>query len=318
MAAPIMVSSQSSSKRGTRTSPSKASSRRHFGGPTPYILVGPAVVLFVVCIIMPAIYAIYLSFRGRKVSGTGMFGGESTEIWVGLQNYASSLGDPELWASILRMLTVAVIGVPLTMILALVFALCLDGAYTKLRNASRILIFLPYAVPGVIASLMWGFLYLPGTSPIGGASFNFFGSTQIYFSVANIAVWGAVGFNMLIMYTGLRSLPQEIYESARLDGASELQIAIRIKVPLIRPALIMCGIFSLLGALQLFNEPTALKPLANIITNSWVPLMKVQTQAFTENNIYGASATAIFIAVSIIALTVIANTLVARRAGKNR
>ncbi len=70
----------------------------------------------------------------------------------------------------------------------------------------------------MIASLLWGFLYLPATSPIGGEVIDYFGGTEVFFSVANIAVWGVVGFNMVIMYTALRGLPREMYEAAKLDA----------------------------------------------------------------------------------------------------
>ncbi|GHS87340.1 ABC transporter permease [Actinomycetota bacterium] len=302
---------------GRRSAPMPAGTSR-VRGPAPYLLVGPAVVLFLGCIVAPALYALYLSLRGLQVSGEGMFGGQTTEVFVGLRNYREALGDAELWHSIGRMLAVAVIGVPLTVVLAAAFALSLDAAQTRLRGLFRILIFLPYAVPGVIASLMWGFLYLPGTSPIGGNHVDYFGPHTIFLSVANVAIWCAVGFNMLVMYTSLRSLPPELYESARLDGCSERQVSLRIKLPLIRPAVTMCALFSLLGALQLYNEPMALKPLANSITTTWVPLMKVQRDAFGENNVYGASATALFIAVSIVAITVIANYATKLRSGGNR
>lgn len=287
--------------------------RRH-GGITPYLLVGPAVIGFLLFTIAPVIYALWLSFHNRQITGGGILGGQSVEVFTGLSNYQQVLQNPEFLASIRRMLTVAVIGVPGTLIFACVFALCLDADRARLTGATRILIFLPYAVPGVIASLLWGFMYLPATSPIGGNTFDFFGNNSVFFSVANIAVWSAVGFNMLILYTALRGLPPEIYESARLDGASEFDIAWHIKLPLIRPALLMCGLFSMLGALQLFNEPATLQPLANVITSSWVPLMNVHNIAFTQHNIYLAAAQALFIATAIILLTIVVNQIVARTA----
>ena len=77
-------------------------------------------------------------------------------------------------------------------------------------------------------------------------------------SVANIGVWGGTGFNMIVIYTALRAVPTELYEAARIDGASQLQIALRIKIPMIAPALILTGVFSLIATLQVFNEPTTL------------------------------------------------------------
>jgi multiple sugar transport system permease protein len=125
----------------------------------------------------------------------------------------------------------------------------------------------------------------------------------VLFSVANIGVWGGTGFNMIVMYTALRSVPSELYEAARLDGASQLQLALRVKIPMIGPALVLTGVFSIIATLQVFNEPNTLAPLTNTISPVWMPLMKVYDEAFTNNNIYAASATSIAIALAIFVLS---------------
>lgn len=278
----------------------------------PVLLVTPAVVLLLLFTVAPGVYAVILSFLQLKVGGGLLGGGDPTEVFAGLSNYIATLTDPEFWASLGRMLIIAVIGVPLTVVLASLFALCLDAKRARLVGVTRLAIFLPYAVPGVVASLLWGFMYLPATSPIGGQVIDYFGSTGIFFSVANVAVWGVVGFNMVILYTAVRSLPRELFEAAELDGASELQIALRIKLPLISPAITMVALFSVIGALQLFNEPTTLKPLANAISSTWVPLMRVYTDAFVNNSIYEGAATSFILIVMTVAATVIVN-LIGRR-----
>ncbi|WP_449407392.1 carbohydrate ABC transporter permease [Microbacterium maritypicum] len=278
-------------------------------------LLGPALTLLALFTLAPAVYALVLSLLQRRVEG-GLLGGRSTVVFVGIDNYIAAVLDSELWAGVARMLLVAAIGVPATILLAALFALCLDADRTRLVGVWRILIFLPYAVPGVIASLLWGFLYLPATSPIGGDVIDFFGGTEVFFSVANIAVWGVVGFNMVVMYTALRGLPREMYEAAKIDGAGELQIALRIKLPMIRPAIVMCSLFSVLGALQLFNEPTTLRPLANAISSTWVPLMKVYTDAFVNDDIHRAAATSLLLVVLTVAASVLVNrvgTLIGRK-----
>ncbi|MCU1679889.1 MAG: binding-protein-dependent transporter inner rane component [Amycolatopsis sp.] len=283
--------------------------------PVPYFLVLPAVALLVLFVIAPAVYALLLSFQARKVVG-GLLGAGSKIVFTGLDNYASVFGDGELWSSLLRMLLVGVIVVPLTVGLALLFALLLDIPRTRLKRFTRLAIFLPYAVPGVIASLMWGFLYLPATSPIGGDHFDFFGATTVFFSVANIAVWGAAGFTMIVVFTALRALPPEIYEAAKIDGCSEFQIAWRIKIPLLRPALVMCGMFTVLAALQLFNEPNTLRPLSNAISSTWVPLMKIYNDAFVDSDIYRAAATSVVFALATVVVSVAGARVVRARATK--
>jgi len=284
----------------------------------PVLLVTPALVLLVLFIAAPAGYALYLSLMKVRVSG-GLLGTTTTQVFAGAGNYVATFTDPEFWHSLGRMLLVAVIGVPATVILATLFALCLDANRARLTTVTRLAIFLPYAVPGVIASLLWGFLYLPATSPIGGDAINYFGGRTIFFTVANVAVWGVVGFNTVVLYTALRALPRDTCEAAQIDGASEAQIALRIKLPLIAPAIAMISLFSVIGAMQLFNEPTALRPLANAITSTWVPLMRVYSDAFVNNDIYGGAASAFTLLVMTVAATVgvrvLANRFVRRERG---
>jgi multiple sugar transport system permease protein len=187
--------------------------------------------------------------------------------------------------------------------LALLFALLLDAARVRFQRFSRLAIFLPYAVPTVIASLLWGFLYLPTVSPfpailarVGLSMPNLFATNVALLSVANIGVWGGTGFNMIVMYTALRSVPSELYEAARIDGASQPQIALRIKIPMIAPALVLTGVFSLIATLQVFNEPQVLSPLTNTISPVWMPLMRVYDLAFNNNNTYEAAALSVIIA----------------------
>jgi multiple sugar transport system permease protein len=272
----------------------------------PIVLVAPAVILLVLFTLAPAAYAVGLSFFQLKVSGGLLGTGAPHEVFAGISNYVETLADSEFWASLGRMLIIAAIGVPATIILATVFALSLDAKNARLVGFSRLAIFLPYAVPGVVASLLWGFIYLPATSPIGGKYIDYFGSKEIFFAVANVAVWGVVGFNMVILYTALRGLPHELFEAAEIDGASELQIALRVKLPMIAPAITMVALFSVIGALQLFNEPTTLKPLANAISSTWVPLMRVYADALGNNNV-NTGAAASFV---LIVLTVAASLLV--------
>ena len=281
----------------------------------PYVLVGPAVVLFILVILIPLGYAAYLSVHGLRVTGGGAFGRQE-EVFVGLENYISTLTDSELLAGLGRMLIYAIIAVPLLMGTALIFALLLDSPRGALKGTSRIAIFMPYAIPSVIASLMWGFLYLPGTSPlhfiassVGIELPNPLQGPLIYFAMANLSLWGGLGFNMIILYTALRSIPPELFDAARVDGCTEFQIAMRIKVPHLLPALGLTGLFSILGALQVYSEPTTLKTLTNGITSTFFPLMKVYNEAFVEDDLNQAAATSIVLAIGILLLSLLIQKL---------
>ncbi|MBU2668398.1 sugar ABC transporter permease [Actinoplanes bogorensis] len=272
-------------------------------GRAPYAFLAPALVLFAAFLAAPIVYAGYLSLRRVKVSGLGLGAGARTEVWAGLGNYARSLTDPEFVPSVVRVGAYGLIVVPVMLGLALVMALLLDAGRTRVGTFARTSIFLPYAVPAVIASLLWGFLYLPRVSPIvdvlgavGITAPDALSSSWVLYAVANIAIWGGTGFNMIVLYTALRAIPTDLFEAARIDGASDIQIALRIKVPIIGPSLVMTFLFSLVATLQVFAEPMTLRPLSNTISTTWTPLMKVYRDAFVRNDIYSAAATSVVIA----------------------
>jgi multiple sugar transport system permease protein len=306
----------------TLTSTGRPSRRR--GGPAPYVLMAPALVLIVVFLLVPICYTVWLSFRASRVTGGGL--GLRKESFVGFGNYVGAVTDSAYADSVVRMLGYGSFVVPTMLGLALLFALLLDSPKVKFSSFSRLAIFLPYAVPGVIASLLWGFLYLPGVSPIRDAFVwvglpppDFLSPGHVLFSVANIGIWGGVGFNMIVLYTALRGLPEELNDAARIDGASELQIALRVKIPLITPALVMTGIFSLIATLQVFSEPATLQPLTDSISFTWVPLMTIYRDAFVNNDIYTAAAASVLLALGTLVVSLSVLSFLQKRAfGEDR
>jgi len=269
----------------------------------PYAFVTPAVVLYAVTLVLPIGYTIYLSVEKVHVSGLGLGAGARQQVFAGLSNYTGALTDAPFLSSLVRVVVYSVILVPVMLGLALLFALLLDARRVRFQRFARLSIFLPYAVPTVIASLLWGFLYLPTVSPfpeilrhVGLSMPNLFSTNVVLLSVVNIGVWGGTGFNMLVMYTALRAVPSELYEAARIDGASQVQVALRVKIPMIAPALVLTGVFSIIATLQVFNEPQALYPLTNTISPDWMPLMRVYDLAFNDNNSYEAAAMSVVIA----------------------
>ncbi|MFC9491285.1 carbohydrate ABC transporter permease [Streptomyces hydrogenans] len=276
----------------------------------PYFFLLPAALLFALFFALSIGYALWLSVHKVEIKGLGLGKGAKSEVWAGLENYGSALADPEFLGSALRVLGYGALVVPVMLGLALLFALLLDSERVRGRSFARLAIFLPYAVPGVIAAVLWGFLYLPDVSPFhfllekaGLPQPDLMDGGPLYLAMSNIAVWGGTGFNMIVIYTSLRALPTEVFEAAKLDGCSELQIALRIKIPMVMPSLVLTFFFSIIATLQVFNEPMTLKPLTNGIPSTWSPLMKVYNDAFTGGNIYAASATAVVLALATFALS---------------
>jgi multiple sugar transport system permease protein len=305
-------------ERGARA-PQSAPPRRR-SPLAPYLFLLPAILLFVAFLLVPIGYAVYLSFRGLRLQGGGAFG-RREEVFIGFGNYASALTDVEFLAGFGRLAVYGVIAVPLTLGLALLFALLLDLPRVRATRFSRTAIFIPYAVPGVVATLLWGFMYLPSTSPFsyvterwGWGTIPFLDDSLLFPSIANIAIWSGVGFNMLILFTALRGVPTELYDAARIDGCSEWQIALRIKVPMVAPALVLTGLFSLIGTLQLYGEPTTLQPMTSEISQTWVPLMKIYRDAFTRDDLPLAAASSVLLAVGTLVVSVVVLRLAQKRA----
>ena len=204
-------------------------------------------------------------------------------------------------------------------ILCTVLALLLESASAKWPQFFRAAYFMPYGVPGVIATILWGFLYIPGLSPVidiasavGLTNIDFLGPDTVLWSIANIVTWTYTGYNMLIIIAQLKSIPTEIYEAARVDGAGSWKIAWSIQLPLIRPALVLATVFSIIGTLQLFSEPLVLATSSPAIDSQYTPNLSAYTNAFAFNNYGVASAQAVIIALAAFVLSFVFLALVNR------
>jgi len=255
-----------------------------------WLFMMPFTLVFLTFLVAPLFYAAYLSsYQSALVGGTK---------FVLFDNYFKALTDPEFLEGVGFVLRFSVILIPLQMGLSLVIALLLDQITTKFSKVARLMIFLPYAIPLVIGALMWGFLYSKNFGPMGEL-FGLIGAIPpellsrelIFFGLLNVVTWQWAGYYMIIIYAALQGIDPTLYEAARIDGASNLQIMLRIKVPLVTPALVLILIFALIGTLQFFNEPQILRPLAGgAIDASFTPNIYGYQQAFLLGNFnYGAT-----------------------------
>ncbi|QHC54684.1 multiple sugar transport system permease protein [Rathayibacter tanaceti] len=267
----------------------------------PWILLGPFLALFVLTFIVPIVVAVGSSFT--RVTRSGLFGEAGvTSGFAGFDNYAQALADGNFIASIGRMFLFGIVQVPVMIALCTVLALMLESASAKFPGFFRAAYFLPYGVPGVIATILWSFLYVPGLSPIidaanvVGLEPDFLGANSVLWSIANISLWSYTGYNMLIIVAQLKAIPVELYEAAKVDGATTWRVARSIQLPLIRPALVLTTIFSIIGTLQLFAEAQVLKTVAPAIDSQYTPNLSAYTTAFAYNDYNVAAAQAVLIA----------------------
>jgi multiple sugar transport system permease protein len=303
-----------SAPRGSRRRPSG-------GGPRAGTIIAfltPFFLPFVLFYLVPVGYAIWQSFRVIRRSG-GQYGTSYT-TFGGLAQYGQVFQNSEFWSSIERIGLFGVVQVPVMLFIALIIALLLDTPLVKGKGFFRIAAFMPYAVPGVIAAIMWSFLYSPQLSPVVsvlksiGLQPNFLGPGAILWSTANVSTWLWTGYNMLIMFSALQSIPQELYEAAKLDGAGNWAIAWQIKVPIIAPSIILTTVFSIIGTLQLYAEPAVLREISSNISSTYTPNMLAYAVA-SGNNYQQAAAISVVLAVLTFVLSFGFMRLTMRRAG---
>jgi multiple sugar transport system permease protein len=286
----------------------------------PYLFLLPFLVLFAIFFVLPIIYAIQQSLYKSQRSGLGL--GEATVSFNGLSNYVDVIHDPNFYSSVGRVLLYGVVQIPVMLGIALLLALLVDSATARFKPFFRLAYFVPFAIPGIIAALLWAFFYQPVFSPIdkgfqalGLPQPDFLGPNTVLWSIANIAVWTYAGYNMLIIYAALQAVSPEIYESARIDGCSGIRLAWSIKIPLILPALVLTFIFSIIGTLQLFAEPQVMSAISNNISTSYTPVFYAYTTAFANNNYYYAAALSVLLAVVTAVLSFSVLRVTQRQAG---
>jgi multiple sugar transport system permease protein len=295
--------------RGPRKAGGIAAGRNRAG----LLLTLPFLLLFVAFFIVPLAYAAYLSlFTSQLVGG---------EVFSGLANYARALQDPNFWAGLGRVALFLFVQVPVMLALSVCIALALDSGRVRGGKAVRILVFVPYAVPSVVAALMWGYLYGQDFGLItqvfhalGLQAPNLLSAQNILGSIMNIVSWQFIGYNMIVLYAALRSIPNDLYEAADIDGAGQWRIAWSIKLPALRPALLLTVIFSIIGAFQLFNEPNLLFKIApNAIGNNFTPNLYAYNLAFQNQDVNYAAAVAFLLGLVIIVVSFVVQGLTNRK-----
>ncbi|MFD4537705.1 carbohydrate ABC transporter permease [Kitasatospora sp. NPDC058397] len=291
-----------------RTAPKAATARRTPSRNRAALgFLAPFGLLFTVLFLLPIGYALWQSLYRVERSGLGF--GPARTVFAGLDNYTAALGDGSFLAGVGRVLLFGVVQVPVMLGLALGLALLIDAKGTRLRKFFRLAYFLPYAIPGVVATILWAFLYLPGTSPLVaglrdiGIDADFLSSGTVLWSMANIVTWTWTGYNMLVILSALQAIPSELYEAADLDGAGPWRTAWHIKIPLVAPALVLTGIFSIIGTLQLFTEPMVLHSLASTVSADYTPNMAAYNAAFGTNDYGKAAAIAVLLALATCVLS---------------
>ncbi|WP_328608172.1 sugar ABC transporter permease [Amycolatopsis sp. NBC_00345] len=302
-----MATTLTSARTGKPPGPAPARRARRNGSGAAAVLMAPFFGLLVAVFLIPVGIAVWLSFFGADRPGLGI--GPERTVFVGLRSYAAVLTDPTFLGSVGTVALYCVIYIPLMVVCGLALALLLDSGAVRLRAVAQLGLFLPHAVPGIIAGIIWLYLYTPGISPIialfakGDITLDFLGVHAVLPSIVNIAVWSNLGYNVVIFYAALKAIPPEIIEASVVDGAGGVRTAVQVKAPLVRSAIVMVAMFTLIAALQLFTEPMLLSQSTPMIGSRYTPSMYIFDAAFTRNNYGLAAAASVILLICTIALS---------------
>ncbi|MEU1346712.1 carbohydrate ABC transporter permease [Streptomyces sp. NPDC005775] len=303
--APVSVSAAAPAPTTSPRTARKSARRRELGAAGA--LMTPFFILLVTVFLIPVGTAVWLSFFSDDQPGLG-FGPERT-VFVGLRSYTAVLTDPTFLSGLGTVVLYCVIYIPLMVVGALALALLLDSGVVRLRSWAQLGLFLPHAVPGIIAAVIWLYLYTPGLSPVidllgkADITIDFLGVHTVVPSIVNIALWSNLGYNMVVFYAALQAVPREVIEASVVDGAGPVRTALQIKTPLVRSSVVMVAMFTLIFALQLFTEPMLLSQSTPMISSRFSPSMYIYDAAFTRNNYGLAAAASVVLLVCTIALS---------------
>jgi len=221
----------------------------------PYLFISPFFILFAIFLLYPTVYSFYLSFF--KWNGTG------PKLYVGLLNYINLFANRPFKQSLMNGAIIFLEYVPSMTLLALILASLLNSKYLKLQGVFRTFIFLPYVTATVAVAFSFQllldkkyglvnlFLGFFGTEPIGWLNTP----NLARICLSSLVTWRWLGYNMVILLAGLQNIPLELYEAAKIDGATPTQSFFRITLPLMKPMLLFCILLSTVGTFSLFEEP---------------------------------------------------------------
>jgi multiple sugar transport system permease protein len=258
----------------------------------------PFLIVVLCMLFIPLAYAYYLSSHQNTLVGGNKF------VWF--SNYKTVFTDPLFLEGLKRVALFGLIQIPLMLGIALLAALVLDTVNSKMAKVFRLVAFLPYAVPAVVGALMWGFLDSNTFGPfgkillhLGFKSVDLFAPSAFIYTIGNIVTWAWTGYNMIVIYSALRGLPRDAYESALIDGASQVQIARYIKIPAIKNALILTFIFCVIGTMQIYTEPSILSRYTQAVSLGYTPNIYAYNLAFSQSQFNYSAAVSFALALVV-------------------
>jgi len=225
-----------------------------------WALLSPSLALITVFFVGPILIGLLLSFTDFDIYAIG---DPSTVRLIGLENYHRILSDREFANALRNTLTFVLLGGPLSVLVSLATAMLVSAKLARWKDLFRVVFFTPVVTTLVGVAIVWRYLYHPryglidaGLAPLGLPAIDWLGDPHWAMpSIILFAVWKNFGYNMLIFVAGLQSIPDDLYEAARIDGAGGWARFVHVTLPTLAPTFLFVGVITMIGQFQLFAEP---------------------------------------------------------------
>lgn len=274
-----------------------------------WTFLAPGLLLIAVFFFLPVLAALLLSFTDFDIYALGDLG---RLRFVGFANYLQLLQSPLFWTALGNTFYFVVVGGPLSVAVSLGAALLVNSRLTRFSGFFRAALFLPVITTLVAVAVVWRYLYHPrygllnyGLSGFGIAPIDWLGDPNWAMpAIILMAVWKNFGFNMIIFIAGLQNIPSQLYEAARIDGASAWQQFRHITLPLLGPTFLFVALMTMIGYFQVFAEPYVMTQGGPANRTLSVVLLMYE-EGFRWWNMGYASAAAFVLFALILAATVL-------------
>jgi multiple sugar transport system permease protein len=274
-----------------------------------WLLLSPALAAIFVFFAVPVSAGFVLSFTDFDIYAIA---DPAVARWVGLENYRSLVSDAVFWRSVGNTLLLVLVGGPLTLCVALAGALLVNSRLARLKGLYRALFFAPVVTTLVAVAIVWRYLYHPKFGVLnhvlglfGVGTIDWLGDPRFaLLSITLLAVWRSFGYALILFVAGLQTIPETLYEAARLDGASPWRQFRHVTLPSLRPTMVFVAVITTVGLFQTFAEPYVMTrggPLNSTLT---VALLMYQ-QGFRWWSMGRASAVAFILFGLILAVSLV-------------
>ncbi|MBS1008803.1 carbohydrate ABC transporter permease [Leuconostoc suionicum] len=272
----------------------------------PYTFIFPALLLLILFSIIPIIISLVISFTNLDITGLGNWGSVK---FIGLSNFINLFHDSLFLQAVGNTLFYVVIGVPAVIALSLAIAIMINFGQNRFFKLMRLVFYTPSITNTVAVAVVWTFMYNPSTglinnilNQIGLGSVGWLTDQNVAkIALIILAVWKAIGLNMLIFLAALQGIPKDFYEAAELDGASWWQQTIHITIPSLKFSIFFVSVTTLIGWFQFFDEPFVMTKGGPLGSTNSVALFVYQNGFQQSNFGYAASASFVMFAAIILA-----------------